>query len=348
MMRHTRSKHENMPKVMAILAANPKARIPELARLYGIPDATIRGVWRNEQVRLREANELASLIERVDKSPSPNILKAESATTCLDAAPKQGGFFSDRPQGKRILVIGDQQRKPDLDLGPCRRIGRYAADKKPDIIVNIGDFADMPSLSFHDVPGSMGYEGQRYKNDLLAVHQGMKAMMEPIQEEMRCTGWKPRLVLTLGNHEDRIDRTIKAIPKLDGVMGLPDLEYARWGWEVIPFLKPVIIEGVAFSHYFCSGQMGRPVSSARAMLTKMHMSCVAGHQQGRDMAMGKRADGKSMTAIICGSSYEHDENYLNYQTNDHWRGIYVLNDVVDGSFEENAVSMAYLRRKYGN
>lgn len=246
-----------------------------------------------------------------------------------------------------IALIGDMQVKPDIDLSYCQRVGRYMAHKKPDIIVNIGDFADMPSLSFHDVPGSMGYEGQRYKNDILSVHRGMKLMMEPIQAEMARTGWKPRLVMTLGNHEDRINRTIKATPKLDGLMGLPDLEYERWGWEVIPFLKPIEICGVMFSHYFCTGVMGRPFNSAKSMLTKMAMSCCAGHQQGRDMAMGKRADGTNMTAIICGSTYEHDEGYLNHQTNNHWRGLYILHDVRNGEFEECAVTMRYLRSKYG-
>ena len=76
------------------------------------------------------------------------------------------------------------------------------------------------------------------------------------------------------------------------------------------------------------------------------MSCLAGHQQGKDIAYGRRADGKEMTAIICGSSYEHDENYLNFQTNTHWRGIYILNDVTDGTFDEMAISIKYLRRRY--
>lgn len=249
--------------------------------------------------------------------------------------------------GIRIAVIGDMQVKPDIDLRYCSRIGNYIASKKPDVIVNIGDFADMPSLSFHDEPGSMNYEGQRYKADIVSVHRGMRLLMEPIEKAMKeDPSWKPRMVMCLGNHEDRIDRTIKATPKLDGLMGLPDLEYDRWGWEVIPFLQPIIIEGIAFCHYFCSGQMGRPVSSARALLTKMHMSCVAGHQQGRDLAFSKKADGKSIMAIINGSSYEHDEGYLNPQTNNHWRGIYFLNDVVEGEFEEMAISMKYLARKY--
>ena len=68
--------------------------------------------------------------------------------------------------------------------------------------------------------------------------------------------------------------------------------------------------------------------------------------QGRDIAYGKRANGKSITAIIAGSFYQHDESYLNPITNSVWRGIYVLNEVKDGSFDEMAVSIGYLRRKY--
>jgi hypothetical protein len=251
------------------------------------------------------------------------------------------------PRGRRHIVFPDVQAKPDIDFTYLKYGGMYAAEKKPDVIVMIGDFADLPSLSFHDAPGSKNFEGRRYKEDLIATHEAMKALMTPILDEMKRTDWMPRLVLTLGNHENRIKRTIEATPKLEGVMGMPDLEYERWGWEVYPFLEPVVIDGVAYCHYFCSGVMGRPITSARAILTKKHMSCFAGHQQGRDIAYGLRADGKEMTAIICGSFYEHDEDYLNYQTNNHFRGFYVLNDVVDGTFEEMPVSIKFLRRKYG-
>ena len=248
--------------------------------------------------------------------------------------------------GKRIAVIPDMQVKPGIDLSYASRIGRYLADKKPDIIINGGDFADMASLNSYDLPGSRGMEGQRYKEDILSVQTAMRMLMEPINRERDKSGWNPLKILTLGNHEDRIDRAVRATPKLDGVIGLPDLHYEEHGWEVIPFLEPVVVEGVAFAHFFCSGVMGRPITTARALLNKKHMSCFAFHQQGRDIAFGARGDGRQMIGIIAGSCYEHDEGYLNAQTNNHWRGLYILNDVVDGEFEENAVSLKYLRRKY--
>lgn len=52
---------------------------------------------------------------------------------------------------KSILYIPDCQIKPDVPLDHLRWLGNYIVKKQPDIIVNGGDFADMPSLSSYDV-----------------------------------------------------------------------------------------------------------------------------------------------------------------------------------------------------
>jgi hypothetical protein len=92
--------------------------------------------------------------------------------------------------------------------------------------------------------------------------------------------------------------------------------------------------------------LGRPCASAQAQLTKKHMSCIAGHQQGLQIATSYRADGTRLTSIIAGSCYEHDEDYLGPQGNNHWRGIVVLHDVHDGAFDLMPVSLNYLKSKY--
>ena len=250
------------------------------------------------------------------------------------------------------LVIPDLQIAPGHDTEHLTHIGKWAADKKPDVIVLIGDVADMPSLSSWDKPGSLKFEGKRYKLDIEAVHEGMAKLMAPIQDaqqrliDSKHKQWNPRLILTLGNHEDRITRAINSDPKLDGLISIRDLQYERWGWEVHDFLRVVVIDGIAYSHYFVSGAMGRPICSAAALLTKLHQSCFAGHQQGRQIAYSKRADGTELTAIICGSAYPHDEDYLGIQGNKHWRGIYQLNDVHNGTFDELALSLKYLKERY--
>jgi hypothetical protein len=152
--------------------------------------------------------------------------------------------------------------------------------------------------------------------------------------------------MTLGNHEERINRAVNDDSKLSGLMSIDNLGYEEDGWEVHKFLEVVVIEGVAFSHYFTTGLMGRPASSAQAQLNKKHMSVVAGHQQGLQFVSGQRADGALITSIISGSCYEHQEEYLNAQGNNHWRGFLILHDVKDGTFDPMFVSLNFINAKY--
>lgn len=245
--------------------------------------------------------------------------------------------------GLQIAVIPDTQIKPDVPLEHLRWCGEYLARKRPDVIVHIGDAADMPSLSMHEAPGHISFEGKRYRKDIDSVKRGMDLLTNPI---VKVGGWKPVRLLLYGNHEDRITRAVRRDPKLEGLLSLEDLGYAEWGWTTVPFLQPISINGVAFCHYFPSGVLGRPITAAKSVLAKLHMSAFAGHQQGRDIAFSKRADGKDLTAIISGSFYQHEEDYLSPFTNQHWRGMFVLHEVKDGSFDDMAVSMKYLRRKF--
>ena len=54
----------------------------------------------------------------------------------------------------RILVLPDCQVKEGVPLDHLEWAGKAICDYRPDVVVNIGDFADMPSLSTHDVKGS--------------------------------------------------------------------------------------------------------------------------------------------------------------------------------------------------
>jgi hypothetical protein len=247
-----------------------------------------------------------------------------------------------KKEGLRIIMIPDCQVKPGVPLDHLEWCGKYIAEKQPDVIVCIGDFADMPSLSSYD-KGTKSFEGRRYTKDIDSVHHGMDLLMNPIAQ---VGDYHPRQVITLGNHEDRIVRCIDQDAKLEGLVSLDDLSYTQWGWEVHEYREPVIISGVAFCHFFPSGVLGRPITTARMLLNKLHMSCVAGHQQGRDIAYGRRADGRDMTAIISGSFYQHKETYLGPYLNNHWKGIWMLNEVKGGSFDSTSISLNYLKRKF--
>ena len=252
----------------------------------------------------------------------------------------------------KILYIPDCQVKEGVPLDHLTWAGEAICDYRPDVVVNGGDFADMPSLSTHDVKGSKYFEGLRYNIDVETTKLAMKQLLKPLrdlqekQRENKHKVYNPRMVLTLGNHENRISRAVNNNPMLDGLISTKDLCYED-DWEVHEFLHPVFINGVGFNHYWPVGAMGRPAATPAAIVSKLHMSCVAGHQQGRSVAYGKRADGQSICAIIAGSFYQHDEDYMDQLSNKHWRGLVVLNEVDDGHFDEMFLSMEYLKGKYG-
>ena len=251
------------------------------------------------------------------------------------------------------LIIPDCQIRAGDNFDFLRAIGNYIVRKQPDVIVNLGDFADLPSLSSYDI-GKKSFEGRRYIHDIAAAVEGMNALLGPIKEfndkarKNKEKLYKPRMVLTLGNHENRINRAVENDAKLEGVLSIDDLCYEKFGWEVFPFLDVVLIDGVAYSHYFTSGLLGRPVTTANACLAKKHMSCIQGHQQGLQIATGYKADGNALTCVIAGSCYEHNEDYLGPQGNNHWRGILMLHEVQDGHFDLMSVSLKFLKEKYGS
>lgn len=251
----------------------------------------------------------------------------------------------------KILVLPDVQAKPGIDFAYLTRIGRYMVEKRPDHLVCLGDFADMPSLSSYD-KGKKAFEGRRYRADAIASKTALTALLAPLkahnemQERNKKARYLPKMTMLLGNHEDRIRKAVEDDPKLDGMLSTADLGYEESGFDVVPFLEVRVIEGIAFSHYFTTGLMGRPASTAAAQLRKTGMSCFAGHQQGKQIAYATRADGATITSIISGSCYEHSESYLGPQGNRHWRGFWILHDVKDGAFDEMPVSISYINKKY--
>ena len=74
---------------------------------------------------------------------------------------------------KMHIVIPDVQTKADVPNHHLEWVGNYLVEKKPDVVVCIGDFADMPSLSSYD-RGKRAAENQRYQYDIEAARDAME------------------------------------------------------------------------------------------------------------------------------------------------------------------------------
>lgn len=249
------------------------------------------------------------------------------------------------------LVIPDTQVKPGVPMDHLGWIGAYALEKRPDTLVMLGDHWDMPSLSSYD-KGKKSMEGRRFLADVAAGNEGFRVLNEPIdaynkrmvKTDHRSRRYRPRKVKLRGNHEHRIMRAVEADAQLDGLLSYELLDTRDW--EVHDFLKPVTVDGVVYCHYFQNRGTGKPLGGlAATRLKQLGHSFVQGHQQVLDVAVRYVLD-RPQWGLICGAAYLHDEDYLGYQGNNHWRGVVMLHEVRDGAFDPMFISLDFLCRKY--
>ena len=252
-------------------------------------------------------------------------------------------------------VIPDTQAKPGVPTAHLDWIGRYIVDQfagQDDVkIIHLGDHADMPSLSSWD-KGKKAMEGRRYVADIDAANEAFDILCAPLdaynahRRGLKERQWWPERHILLGNHEDRITRAAEDNAQLDGLVSPDDLNYAKHGWQVHPFLQPVDLDGVAYAHYFYQPMTGRPFAGTiDNRLKHLGHSFTMGHQQ--TLMYGVRyVLNKAHHGLIAGSCYLHDEDYKGPQGNAHWRGIVVCHEVVDGHYDPMMVSLGFLCHKY--
>lgn len=253
------------------------------------------------------------------------------------------------------LIIPDAHVKPGTSLERFEWLGNLIIEERPDKIICLGDFADMSSLCSYD-KGKSDYSARRYRDDIGMVHLAQEILLNPLynlnlqQRKNKKRKYSPELIMLLGNHEHRINRAIELDSViLDGTISTKDLGYEEFGWEVHPFLDVVHIDGIAYSHYFVSGVMGRPISGehpAASLIAKQYMSCTAGHLHTFDAARRTRADGRHIRSLIAGCFLDHYEEYAGPANDLWWRGVFIKDNVVDGDYDLIEYSLKRLKDNY--
>jgi len=251
------------------------------------------------------------------------------------------------------LVIPDCQVSPEHNaVEHLIAAGNYAIDRKPDKIINLGDFWDMKSLSSYD-KGTKKAEGARVHEDIEVGIEAMEAFMEPInrynaiRRTHKMKQYKPEFHFLLGNHEERIMRHINANPELFGFLGYEDLCLEQMGWTVHDFLELVPLDGIYYSHYMANPNTGKPWGGvAKTRLNNVGFTFTMGHQQGKDLAEKHLANGDTQRALIVGSYYPHNEDYKGYQGNPHWRGLIYKHDVEGGNYSLLELPLKYMMEEW--
>lgn len=252
-------------------------------------------------------------------------------------------------EGTTHVVIPDPHSHPEHDNNRATWAGAYIRDVRPDVVVVLGDTADMPSLCSYD-RGTKSFQGRTYKADMEAHHDFQERLWSTVRQAKKRL---PRRVTLIGNHEQRIDRAIQIQPELDGVVSYRDLDLGRWYTDIVPYegATPGVIEidGVTYAHYLVSGISGRPVSGehhAYSLLTKHHGSCTVGHSHVLDYAIRSATGSRKIMGLSAGCYVDFRPSFAG-TANDLWSsGIVKKTFIKPGVYDLEWVSIERLKKEY--
>ncbi len=249
------------------------------------------------------------------------------------------------------LVIPDAHAHYQHNNNRAEWLGRLIGELKPDVVVNIGDTWDMPSLSGYD-KGKKSFQGRTYKADIDAGLDFNDRLWSTVRKQKRKM---PRRIFCVGNHEERISRAIEMQPELEGTVSYDDLELDRWYDETVHYSGntpgSIEVDGVHYAHYFISGVMGRAVGGehpAYSLLARKYASCTQGHTHVYDHCFRTRADGSKMFGLVAGIFTDQRSGYAGEANDLWWRGVFIKRQVANGSYDLEAVSIERLKREYSS
>lgn len=248
-----------------------------------------------------------------------------------------------------ILLIPDQHAHFQHHNERATWLSKLILDVHPDIVLNGGDAADMPSLSSYD-KGKRSFHGRSYKADIEASLDFQERLWEPIKARKKKM---PRSVILIANHEERINRALDLSPELEGTIGMKDLQFERYYDEIIPYEggTPGIweYENISFAHYFVSGTSGRAIGGdnhARLLMNKNNTSSVCFHSHTVDFATKNTVSGKSINCLVSGCYQDYDNDWAGNVTKLWKRGVSVLRNVEDGNFDWQWISLKSIQKEY--
>lgn len=256
---------------------------------------------------------------------------------------------------RTILCIGDAHAVPKVSNRRFDWLGRLILDLQPDTIIDMGDWEDMESLCSYD-RGKKSFEGRRIKDDFDISVDASERTFGRIRKynntraKRKKKQYNPEIFRLGGNHtEGRIKRMLEASPEFEGTYGLENLEYGRWNDTYVPFLSPLEIEGIVFSHYFYNKDSRYSPASVTALLKMNLMSCAMGHNHVRGFEEMVRPDNKRMCGLFTGCYLDPDDFNAEYAgpQNKWWSGLVMLHGVKDGYFDPEFLNVNEVKRRYG-
>jgi len=322
------------------------------ARELGIPTTTLKTRLNIAERRKFTAKDAP----RPDDAALQGViegLRAELAETREALTKAQKPRFTVRQDGGassekiRVVCIGDAHDSPAIpDKSRFEYIGHYINETKPDIVIQIGDFATLDSLNSH--VGNETYGGKAkptFMADMVSFNEALDAMQIDKGIEKHCT---------LGNHERRLYLFEDRAPEAYGMMQF-ELQkvFERHSWTFSPYGVPYVVGGVSFVHAALNS-MGKTYGGKNAENTIANDAIgdwVIGHSHRERMHRAAKLGANNYVKIInvgCALPDGFIEDYAQHTLTGWSWGIADMTiqrgHVADYSF----VSMERLGERYGN
>lgn len=248
------------------------------------------------------------------------------------------------------LVIPDQHAHPDFNNKRADYLAKLIIDVKPDVVINIGDAADMTSLSSYD-KGKRTFNGRTYAKDIRAHTDFQDRIWSPVRRRKQRL---PRTIFCIGNHEQRIEKALDLSPELVGTIGLEDLELDEWYDDIVYYRGQtpgvIKVDTISYGHYFISGTMGRAIGGehpAHSILTKQFASATCGHSHVLDMCIRTGIHGNKIYGLHAGVYQDYESPWAGEANHLWWSGVVVKRNVHKGSYDPQFISLEALKKEYG-
>ena len=255
---------------------------------------------------------------------------------------------------KTHLVVPDPHAHPDFHNDRAIWLSKLIRDVKPDVVINLGDAADLASLSLFD-KGKASFYGRSYEKDINAHLDFTDKMWHHVRKAKKRM---PRKIVLEGNHEHRIKKAIDQQPEIAGHkygMSFSDLEFDRHYDDVVEYegQTPGVInvDGINYAHFFISGVMGRPIGGehhAHSLIAKNYVSSTCGHSHTVDTAWRKDGSGRTIQGLVAGVYQDYQSPWAGRVNDKWWSGVVVKRNVENGSYDPQFISMDSIKKEYGN
>lgn len=247
------------------------------------------------------------------------------------------------------LVIPDIHAHYKHNNDRADYLSQLIRDLRPDVVVNMGDACDFPSLSSYD-SGKKSFVGRTYRADVDSHLEFEDRLWTPIRRSKKKL---PRRVFLEGNHEYRLTRAVELQPVLENTISFNDLDLDR-NYDTIVRYKGLVpgsinIEGVTYAHFLVAGISGRPLGGehhAYSLLAKRFGSSTVSHSHLLDYCIRTTGDQSKIHGLVSGCFVDYPVEWAGEMQDLWWSGVVICRNVERGNYDPEFVSLERLRRIY--